>query len=600
MRPEPVLAQAEQFLRAGDYGAAELTLATLWADTSNAPGAALHLLALVRRRQNRVADAELLLRRAIAREPNDPRHHVALADVLRDAGFHAHAAASYSEALRLAPNIPNVRLARSRALLSAGSAALAEIAAREAVAKEPSADAWDALSCALRAQDRLEEALAAADAAVKCDPAHAPAAHTHAVALSRLGRNEELLTELDNLAARGVHAPALWLNRGVALLGLTRTADAEAVFADGVKQWPFDTTLQSALANTRWMRGDGAAFTRDYEAASALRPELTPLLLGCADLLRRADFRGRSEELLRTGLERQPDDPALLGSLGVLLDELNRTEEGLSYLQRAVARAPALTSSRANLTCALLRLGRGDEALAEIAPARVAEPLNQEWICYETMALRQMGDQRYHELCDYDLMVRPYELPVAPGYANIAAFNQALAASLSKLHVLELHPLDQSLRNGSQTTRSLLYVKDPVIEAYLNALGEPIRAYMEAMGKPEPSHPWSGRKTGDFRLAGCWSVRLKPKGYHINHLHPAGWISSAYYVALPKAVTEARDQQGWIKFGEPRWPTPGCSIEKVVQPKAGRLVLFPSYMWHGTIPFDAGERMTAPFDAVPR
>jgi hypothetical protein len=81
----------------------------------------------------------------------------------------------------------------------------------------------------------------------------------------------------------------------------------------------------------------------------------------------------------------------------------------------------------------------------------------------------------------------------------------------------------------------------------------------------------------------------------VNHLHPAGWISSAYYVALP----EGAGQEGWIKFGEPRWPTPGCTIEKVIQPQVGRLVLFPSYMWHGTIPFSTGERLTAPFDVVP-
>ena len=33
---------------------------------------------------------------------------------------------------------------------------------------------------------------------------------------------------------------------------------------------------------------------------------------------------------------------------------------------------------------------------------------------------------------------------------------------------------------------------------------------------------------------------------------------------------------------------------------AGRLVLFPSYMWHGTVPFhDAASRTTIAFDAVP-
>jgi hypothetical protein len=63
-------------------------------------------------------------------------------------------------------------------------------------------------------------------------------------------------------------------------------------------------------------------------------------------------------------------------------------------------------------------------------------------------------------------------------------------------------------------------------------------------------------------------------------------------------MTEA-SQEGWIKFGEPRWPIPGCKVERVVQPKEGRVVLFPSFMWHGTIPFSSGERLTAPFDVVP-
>jgi hypothetical protein len=314
-------------------------------------------------------------------------------------------------------------------------------------------------------------------------------------------------------------------------------------------------------------------------------------------MLRRGDQRERAEALLREGVERDPEQPALLMSLGVLLDEMDRTSEGLPLLERAAAFAPNNAQVSAQHTALLLRLARADEALGAIVRARTLEPLNQEWICYETMALRQLGDPRYQELCDYEYMVRAYDLPAPPGYRDIAAFNEALAASLNQFHVLSAHPLEQSLRHGSQTTRSLLHVKDEVVQAYFKALDEPIRAYMELMKKP--NHPWSGRKTGGYRLAGAWSVKLKANGYHINHLHPQGWISSAYYVSLPKAVAEAPGQQGWIKFGEPRWPTPGCTIEKVVQPKAGQLVLFPSYMWHGTIPFSEGERMTAPIDIVP-
>ena len=35
---------------------------------------------------------------------------------------------------------------------------------------------------------------------------------------------------------------------------------------------------------------------------------------------------------------------------------------------------------------------------------------------------------------------------------------------------------------------------------------------------------------------------------------------------------------------------------RLIEPKPGRLVLFPSTMWHGTVPFAAGERLTVAFD----
>jgi predicted Zn-dependent protease len=492
---------------------------------------------------------------------------------------------------------PDALLTEARRALSAGEFAVAERNARQLLVIAPSADAHEVLANALRAQDKLEDSLAAADAALKLNPGNVTAQHGRALTLSRLGRYGDALTVFDALIARGVTAPPLWLNRGVALLGQTRVEEAEAIFADGVKRWPQDQGLQNALASTRWMRGDGAAFARDYEKAVARYPDVLFLRLGCADLLRRADQRERAETLLREGLQRTPNDPQIQGALGVVLDELGRTAEALPLLTNAVAAMPQVAFMRGNLISALLRLSRSEDALRHIEPLRAAQPFNGDWIAYQGMAWRQLGDARYQALCDYEVMVRPYDLEAPPGYASMTAFKEALRDSLNRLHVLETHPLDQSLRHGSQTTRSLLTIDDPVIKQYLKALEEPIRAYIGDMR--EPNHPWSGRKSERFKLSGCWSVKLKPKGYHINHLHPEGWISSAFYVSLPEVTRSGESQEGWIKFGEPRWPTPGCTVEKVVQPKEGRLVLFPSYMWHGTIPFSEGERMTAPFDVVP-
>ena len=41
-------------------------------------------------------------------------------------------------------------------------------------------------------------------------------------------------------------------------------------------------------------------------------------------------------------------------------------------------------------------------------------------------------------------------------------------------------------------------------------------------------------------------------------------------------------------------------VERYVKPQPGKLVLFPSYVWHGTVPFTrSAERMTVAFDAAP-
>ena len=114
-------------------------------------------------------------------------------------------------------------------------------------------------------------------------------------------------------------------------------------------------------------------------------------------------------------------------------------------------------------------------------------------------------------------------------------------------------------------------------------------------------HPFLGRRARNYSFAGSWSSRMAPGGFHLNHIHSA-WISSVYYVAVPDAVADERTKEGWLKFGEPPADV-GLkdAIRRTVQPRPGRLVLFPSYTWHGTIPYRSpGARTTIAFDIVPR
>ncbi|MBE7203163.1 MAG: 2OG-Fe(II) oxygenase family protein, partial [Parafilimonas terrae] len=133
--------------------------------------------------------------------------------------------------------------------------------------------------------------------------------------------------------------------------------------------------------------------------------------------------------------------------------------------------------------------------------------------------------------------------------------------------------------------------------ALFAAFDAPIRAHIAALGAG--NDPVRRRATGSYRIAGAWSVRLMPGGFHTDHVHPAGWLSSAFYVALPGAV--ATPPQGWLAFGRPGVPTmPALAPFRRVRPEPGMLALFPSYLWHGTEPF-AGDapRLTVAFDLVP-
>src|SRR6185437_9565110 len=107
----------------------------------------------------------------------------------------------------------------------------------------------------------------------------------------------------------------------------------------------------------------------------------------------------------------------------------------------------------------------------------------------------------------------------------------------------------QTLRGGSQTTNNIFGAGHEVVEKLRRRIDEAIRRYIAGLPADE-THPFIGRRARDFAYSGSWSSRLHDCGFHVNHLHH-GWISSCYYIEVPKEAEDPAAQQGWIKFGEP-------------------------------------------------
>jgi Flp pilus assembly protein TadD len=485
-------------------------------------------------------------------------------------------------------------------LLARGALGDAESACRRALAATRSKDArpWIALGMVLRQQGRLAEAETAYKRAVQLAPRDVFAHHNLGALLSQMDRAEDALAALNRAQSLGLGARELHINRGRALLQLYRAEEAESAYAKAVSLEPRDPVAQASLAQLRFMRGD-PQFARDMAAAAAGHRGDLGLQLAWGDLLRRSGDLHGAEAVLRALAQGGGTNPNVRAALASVLHEMGRLGEARLEAFEALRVRPDDVAIAESLVSIDLSMGQPDAALPMIRAQRLRQPFDQRWIAYEATAARLRGDPLYLQLYDYQRLVRVYELEPPPGWQSIEQFNSALREVLHQRHLFRTHPLDQSLRNGSQTARSLIAERDPVIQALLAAFAAPIADYVASLGT-DPHHPISARNGGKATIKGCWSVELRRNGFHINHVHPQGWISSAYYVAVPADVGDSSAKVGWIKFGEPGLPIPGMNAEHFVQPRPGRLVLFPSYMWHGTNQILGDEiRLSVAFDAVP-
>jgi hypothetical protein len=216
-------------------------------------------------------------------------------------------------------------------------------------------------------------------------------------------------------------------------------------------------------------------------------------------------------------------------------------------------------------------------------------------------AWRMKDDPRDNGLNDYNALVRGYDLAPPEGFSSMEDFNAELAAWLEGAHPGTREHLEQSLRGGSQTEGHLFSLGNPLITKLRTRIDEAVARYIAELPVNE-RHPFLARRSMRFGYVGAWSSRMQDRGFHVNHIHPQGWISSAYYVAVPKVSADSEARQGWLKFGEPGLEVKlKDPVRLAVQPVPGRLILFPSYMWHGTIPFhEAAVRTTIAFDVVPQ
>lgn len=416
-------------------------------------------------------------------------------------------------------------------------------------------------------------------------------AHNRAVALRIDEHFNEALAAIEAALKMGAPRTETRLMRAHILGDLGRfdesVADYQALLADHPDVLDGHQTLSALLPQI----GRASEALDSYRAALLKRPDIGMLWVSAL-----AAARGHSDWVALLALAHDAEarfgkDTLITVYHALALSGLGRDGAARDVLVDDLAVEPDYAPARTTLAHVLTRLGDYQAAEAEALRATMLAPHDQSAWALLTAIWRVRADPREAWLADYGRHVMVTEVQGVDW--------RALGENLQRRHRVFAAPGDQSLRGGTQTRGTLFNSPDPVIVNLKSAIQKAVADALSRLSVDTP-HPFLSRNTRKAGFSGSWSVRLRSHGFHISHMHPEGWLSSALYIDLPPEVGGDGDA-GALAFGVPdaalKLP---LGPRRIVRPHVGQLVLFPSYFWHGTLPFESShERLTVAFDALP-
>lgn len=593
--------KAQELQRAGQWEASEPVLRAIEASIPR-NGAVCASLALNAKQRGDFVAAEALLKEAVSLEPKQPAFLNNFGSLMLSQQRPAEALSLFRAALALDANYldANFNLGRAWEELQDKDAAIAQF--NHVIALAPNDPrAYVRLAACFVHGERFDEALSVTQAAAGQGIETYDLVYFRACALAGLERFDEALA-----AHRRAHtlAPQRWeARKGIAnCLGSLGENDAALeALAELARDFPEQIGIHHEHSTRAWQMDRKDQFLASFAPLRARGAMSQDHYTVATHLLIRAERIPEAIDLMTEAMRTLSVNAELLTMMGTAYSYTPQTDIAANFFEDALRLDPDHALALQNYGFMAARVGAPKTAAPLFERMLARDPKNQLALAGIGLAFRDLGDLRADRLFDFGRFVKTFDLALPPGYSDVASFNEALAAQLDAFHTQKHSPIDQTLRGGTQTQGNLFNRRNGPIGLLQDMLRRAIADYLAAL-PDDPAHPFLSRKTRDFKFSGSWSCRLKDGGYHTNHVHNMGWISSAYYVQLPPEVRAGSERkQGWISFGQSNLNTgPQDVPQHFVQPVVGRLVLFPSYFWHGTVPFESGtSRMTVAFDAIP-
>lgn len=585
---QQAMQQASQLFQSNRLDDAKNLLLKITATVKNDPNA-WHLLGAVERRCGEIGASKKSLNRSLKLNRKQPDVWNTLGILNHNSGNYREALSCYDSALRLSPNHIDALINKGLILNKTQRWEEAESVFRKALKSGPeNQTAMTGLGDALKGQRKYEQATAFYDRALSLNPQNVIVLNNKSVALKLQGKWKEAISCLEEAVGIAPDSSEVRHNLASALAGDGQELEAISLYRKILESTPQDASAHRYLNEILWTQGSDD-FLESYRVSKKTFPEDIDLRHSYAGQLMQAERFEEAEQEIQAAIKMSPDNHKLRLVSARILKEADKFDEALAELRHASKLAADSTSVMAALAETLLGVGDGKGALKIIKKLIKNDDQYMGWWALKADALKLTGSDEYHWLYDYERLLLVSGIDVPDGYASIKDFNEALLHDLEKYHRGKEHPLDQSMRLGTQTVGNIFDVQVKTILQLKQAMSDQIQEFLSNL-PDDKRHPALRNRSTSFEFIGSWSVRLRKEGFHTNHNHPEGWFSGPYYVALPDVVKQQDNQQGYLKIGEPGFKAlEPLSAGRILAPEEGSFVLFPSYMWHGTVPFESEQ-----------
>lgn len=456
------------------------------------------------------------------------------------------------------------------------------------------ADALTLLGIVEQRAGNIPAALAALGRARKCDPSNPARLGNHALALKRAGHFDEAIASLQEALALRPRAPVTLANLGACLIEAGRPGEAVPYLEKALEidDRHFDALNNLAIALTRI--GKAANALRIYDRALLLRTDHLETRLNRIDALAALDKNAAVKEV-RAILARYPSHPRASNQLGMLLEAQGEFDEAICTYRSSIDKAGLFHPIGVNLTRVLVQTGRYQEAIMLADRLIIDLPSVTTPMALKCAALARAGLQSDLEaMLGLDRFVKISDFAEIDGFASLKAFDDKLAEELAGHTSLTFDPKGLVTRQGWQSD-DLADADTPALTTLANLAKDAISTYLVDL--PEGDHPFQLARPDKWSLT-MWGTILRPGGEVGAHIHAPNWLSGVYYPDLPDVVSA--NEEGWLAMGVLPNELGGGQIHRRYEPAAGRMILFPSYVWHGTLPFSGDQpRLSIAFDCVP-